>query len=336
MESYLEHIEAKIAYRIGLFRYLSRSAQEPNNKTMMNVFKSVIRTVIIYGYPVLLTADQKIWDRLQIMQNKAIRAALDLPILEASINSIILVSPDNVTLVNEQKGPISRPTPPISPFNRLSVSSTSLPLVSIPPRLIPLATTTTCLILPIVLPPSSPAAASPTITSPSSPTAMETVTSNKMQFICSITKENEPAWLIGLKQFHHDALRPVDKQIQRLSDDHRIVEDHLNEAEEMITSTAEQKKQLDEECRPGQWFLNLVLVKGQNDKRIYTNQSALIKENIDQMRAARAKINQYWLDRINDELRKRQTHNYRHGVLSSKTTIKRLNQDGGRRKSFVL
>ncbi|CAF1441735.1 unnamed protein product [Adineta ricciae] len=157
--------------------------------------------------------------------------------------------------VNEQKGPISRPTPPISPFNRLSVSSTSLPLVSIPPRLIPLATTTTCLILPIVLPPSSPAAASPTITSPSSPTAMETVTSNKMQFICSITKENEPAWLIGLKQFHHDALRPVDKQIQRLSDDHRIVEDHLNEAEEMITSTAEQKKQLDEECRPGQWFL---------------------------------------------------------------------------------
>ena len=78
--THLEHIEAKIAPRIGLLRYLSRSAQDPNNKTMINVFKSIVRTVIIYGYPVLLTADQKIWDRLQIMQNKAIRAALGLPI----------------------------------------------------------------------------------------------------------------------------------------------------------------------------------------------------------------------------------------------------------------
>ena len=43
---------------------------------MINVFKSIVRTVIIYGYTVLLTADQKVWDRLQIMQNKAIRAAL--------------------------------------------------------------------------------------------------------------------------------------------------------------------------------------------------------------------------------------------------------------------
>ena len=36
--------------------------------------------MIIYGYPVLLTGKQKVWDRLQFIQNKAIRAALDLPI----------------------------------------------------------------------------------------------------------------------------------------------------------------------------------------------------------------------------------------------------------------
>ncbi|CAF1527231.1 unnamed protein product [Adineta ricciae] len=78
--THLDHIEAKIAPRIGLLRYLSIAAQEPNNKTMINIYKSIVRTVIIYGYPILLTADQKIWDRLQIMQNKALRAAFGLPI----------------------------------------------------------------------------------------------------------------------------------------------------------------------------------------------------------------------------------------------------------------
>ncbi|CAF4909071.1 unnamed protein product [Rotaria magnacalcarata] len=41
--------------------------------------KSLIRTVIIYGYPVLLSVDNKIWDRIQIIQNKALRVALGLP-----------------------------------------------------------------------------------------------------------------------------------------------------------------------------------------------------------------------------------------------------------------
>jgi hypothetical protein len=77
---HLDNIERKIAPRIGLLRYLSRAAYEPNSKTMINIFKSIARTMIIYGYPVLLTAKQTLWDRLQIMQNKAIRAALGLPI----------------------------------------------------------------------------------------------------------------------------------------------------------------------------------------------------------------------------------------------------------------
>ena len=78
--SHLDHIESRIVPRIGLLRYISRIAYESNQKTMINIFKSIVRTVIIYGYPVLLTADQNVWKRSQIMQNKALRAALGLPI----------------------------------------------------------------------------------------------------------------------------------------------------------------------------------------------------------------------------------------------------------------
>jgi len=78
--SHLHHIESKIAGRISLLRFLNRAATEPNDKIMLNIFKSIARTIIIYGYPVLLTANDKIWDRLQIIQNKALRAALGLPI----------------------------------------------------------------------------------------------------------------------------------------------------------------------------------------------------------------------------------------------------------------
>ena len=77
--SHLDHIETRIAPRISLLRYLSRTAYEPNNKTMINIFKSIVRTNIIYGHPILLTANDKVWKRLQIMQNKALRAALGLP-----------------------------------------------------------------------------------------------------------------------------------------------------------------------------------------------------------------------------------------------------------------
>ena len=77
---HLDHIETKVAPRIGLLRYLSKTAYEPNYKTMINIFKAIARTIIIYGYPVLLTANEKVWNRMQIMQNKALRAALGLPI----------------------------------------------------------------------------------------------------------------------------------------------------------------------------------------------------------------------------------------------------------------
>jgi len=77
---HVDNIETKIGPRISLLRYLSKTAYEPNTRTMINIFKSIARTIIIYGFPILLTADKKVWERLQIIQNKAIRAALGLPI----------------------------------------------------------------------------------------------------------------------------------------------------------------------------------------------------------------------------------------------------------------
>lgn len=77
--NHLQHIEKNVNPRISLLRYISRAAQEPNERTMMNIFKSIVRTVMIYGNAVLLTASNKIWKGLQIIHNKAILAALDLP-----------------------------------------------------------------------------------------------------------------------------------------------------------------------------------------------------------------------------------------------------------------
>jgi hypothetical protein len=54
------HIESKIADRISLLRFLSRSATEQNDKIMLNIYKSIARTILTYGYPVPLTAKVKI------------------------------------------------------------------------------------------------------------------------------------------------------------------------------------------------------------------------------------------------------------------------------------
>src|ERR1700722_7216029 len=50
-----KHIESKAASRIGLLRFLSRAARNPNDKTMLNIFKALVRTVLTYGFPILLT-----------------------------------------------------------------------------------------------------------------------------------------------------------------------------------------------------------------------------------------------------------------------------------------
>ncbi len=47
---------------------------------MLNLFKSLARSIIIYGFPIRLIANKKIWNRLQIIQNKALRVVLGSPL----------------------------------------------------------------------------------------------------------------------------------------------------------------------------------------------------------------------------------------------------------------
>jgi hypothetical protein len=78
--SHIHHIEEKIAIRTSLLRYLSRLNPHANEQIMINLYKSLVRSVITYGCSILLKADNSIWKRMQILQNKALRAALGLPI----------------------------------------------------------------------------------------------------------------------------------------------------------------------------------------------------------------------------------------------------------------
>lgn len=61
------------------FDFYPDAHPDSNDKIMIQLFKALVRTVLTYGYPVLISADKKIWDRLQINQNKGIRAAMGLP-----------------------------------------------------------------------------------------------------------------------------------------------------------------------------------------------------------------------------------------------------------------
>ncbi|CAF4242510.1 unnamed protein product, partial [Rotaria magnacalcarata] len=63
-----------------------------------NPIITIARTILLYGYPILLQANDKIWERLQIIQNKSIRAALGLPIY-TSVEYIHQVS--NVPKIKE-------------------------------------------------------------------------------------------------------------------------------------------------------------------------------------------------------------------------------------------
>jgi hypothetical protein len=54
--NHLQHVETKMAARIGLLRYLANVAHDANPRTMINIFKWIARTVIIFDFRVLLTA----------------------------------------------------------------------------------------------------------------------------------------------------------------------------------------------------------------------------------------------------------------------------------------
>ena len=77
--AHVRHVETRVQPRISLLRFLSRNTPESNDGIMLNLFKALIRPVLTYGSSILLDADDKVWNRLEIAQNKALKAALDLP-----------------------------------------------------------------------------------------------------------------------------------------------------------------------------------------------------------------------------------------------------------------
>jgi hypothetical protein len=76
---YIKHIETRAQSRINLLKYLNRITPESNETTMLNRYKSLIRPILTYGSSVLLHGEEKIWNRLQIVQNKSLRAAINVP-----------------------------------------------------------------------------------------------------------------------------------------------------------------------------------------------------------------------------------------------------------------
>ncbi|CAF3691628.1 unnamed protein product [Rotaria sp. Silwood1] len=78
-KEHVKNIEARTQSRINLLRYLNKITPDSNEKIMLNIYKSLIRPILTYGSSILLRAEDKIWNRLQIVQNKSLRAALNLP-----------------------------------------------------------------------------------------------------------------------------------------------------------------------------------------------------------------------------------------------------------------
>jgi len=76
---HIRHVESNVQCRISLLKFLRRLTPEANDRTMLNLFKSLVRPLLTYGSSVLLQADNKIWQRLDVIHNKALRAALGVP-----------------------------------------------------------------------------------------------------------------------------------------------------------------------------------------------------------------------------------------------------------------
>lgn len=78
--NHLQQLETKVTQRIILLRLLANLNPNANKKIMINLYKSLVRPIISYGSSILLKSNHKIWKRIQILQNKAVKAALGLPI----------------------------------------------------------------------------------------------------------------------------------------------------------------------------------------------------------------------------------------------------------------
>ena len=77
--AHVRHVETRVQSSISLLRFLNRNIPESNETIMLNLFNALIRPVITYESSIFLNANDKVWSRLEIAQNKKVRAALGLP-----------------------------------------------------------------------------------------------------------------------------------------------------------------------------------------------------------------------------------------------------------------
>lgn len=76
---HVKHMKTRVRSRINLLRFLNKITPESNETIMLNLYKSLVQPILTYGSSVPFNAEDKIWDRLQVAQNSALREALVLP-----------------------------------------------------------------------------------------------------------------------------------------------------------------------------------------------------------------------------------------------------------------
>ena len=80
--SFTKHLNAlttKLNSRLGLLRYLSQNVDSNGERALLLIYHSLIRSVLSYASPIVMIANRKFWEKLQVIQNKGLRIAFHLP-----------------------------------------------------------------------------------------------------------------------------------------------------------------------------------------------------------------------------------------------------------------
>jgi hypothetical protein len=109
---HIENLVTKCGPRIGLLKVLRGTGWGADPKTLLKLYKQYIRPVIEYGAVVLVTASKTNQERLQRVQNYALKVALNLP---WRTNTLDLHFVANVELLSRRLPMLARST-----INRIS------------------------------------------------------------------------------------------------------------------------------------------------------------------------------------------------------------------------
>ena len=74
----MKEMKKKTSSRIGLLRYLGRSAAEDSTRCLNMLHKSLVRSITTYAATIFLNC-RNYWTTAQVIQNQALRAVLRIP-----------------------------------------------------------------------------------------------------------------------------------------------------------------------------------------------------------------------------------------------------------------